>query len=140
MHNELQIREITKIIKSLITKGPPNNSFLNALKKKLLNIFSNFFFFYLKTQSFLLITENNFIQIAISAVHAVAYTISPISKQIIDCFTYLLNWPLQPFSQDYGLASHITHVVCVNFSREWDLQFNIDSNCRCKFSADLFGK
>ena len=38
------------------------------------------------------------------------------------------NWPLQPFSQNYGLASHITHVVCVNFMREWrDLQFNVDS-------------
>ena len=38
------------------------------------------------------------------------------------------NWPLQPFSQDYGLASHITHVVCVNFICEWwDLQFNVDS-------------
>ena len=42
--------------------------------------------------------------------------------------TYIHNWPLQPFSQDYGLASHTTHVVCVNFIRErWDLQFNVDS-------------
>ena len=42
--------------------------------------------------------------------------------------TYIHNWPLQPFSQDYGLASHSTHVVCVNFMREWrDLQFNVDS-------------
>ena len=33
-----------------------------------------------------------------------------------------------PFSQDYGLASHTTHVVSVNFIREWrDLQFNVDS-------------
>ena len=31
-------------------------------------------------------------------------------------------------SQDYGLASYITHVVCVTFMREWnDLQFNFDS-------------
>ena len=29
--------------------------------------------------------------------------------------TYILNWPLQLSSQDYGLASHTTHVVCVNF-------------------------
>ena len=29
--------------------------------------------------------------------------------------TYKHNWPLQPFSQDYELASHITHVVCINF-------------------------
>ena len=42
--------------------------------------------------------------------------------------TYIHNWPLQPFSQDYGLGSHTTHVVCVNFMREWrDLQFNVDS-------------
>ena len=42
--------------------------------------------------------------------------------------TYTYNWPLQPFCQDYGLASHTTHVVCVNFIGEWrDLQFNVDS-------------
>ena len=41
---------------------------------------------------------------------------------------YIYNCPLQPFSQDYGRASHTTHVVCVNFIREWrDLQFNVDS-------------
>ena len=29
--------------------------------------------------------------------------------------TYIIhNWPLQSFSHDYGLASHTTHVVCVN--------------------------
>ena len=29
---------------------------------------------------------------------------------------------------DYGLASHTTYVVCVNFVHEWrDLQFNVDS-------------
>ena len=27
--------------------------------------------------------------------------------------TYIHNWPLQPFSQYYGLASHTTHIVCV---------------------------
>ena len=42
--------------------------------------------------------------------------------------TYIHNWPLQPFSQDYSLASNTTHVVWVNFIREWrDLQFNVDS-------------
>ena len=41
---------------------------------------------------------------------------------------YIHNWPLQPFTQDYGLASYTTHVACVNFIREWrDLQFNVDS-------------
>ena len=53
-------------------------------KIKLLNIFSNFIF-YLKVQSFRLIMENNFIQIAASAGHAVAYTICVIFKHIIDC-------------------------------------------------------
>ena len=32
---------------------------------------------------------------------------------------YMHNWPLQPFTQDWGLASHTTHVVCVNFKPEW---------------------
>ena len=42
-------------------------------------------------------------------------------------YTYIHNWPLQPISQNYGLASHTTDVVCVNFTREWrDLQFNVD--------------
>ena len=41
--------------------------------------------------------------------------------------TYIHNWPLQPFSQNYGLASLITYVVCIDFIRElWDLQFNVD--------------
>ena len=41
--------------------------------------------------------------------------------------TYIHNWPLQHFSQAYGLVSHTTHVVCFNFIREWrDLQFNVD--------------
>ena len=39
---------------------------------------------------------------------------------------------LQPFSQDYGLASHTTHVVCVNFTRENDIFL------RNFFTAGLF--
>ena len=58
--------------------------FLENVLKKLLNIFSNFFL-YLKVQSFRLIMENNFIQMAASAGHTVAYTIGPIFKYIIDC-------------------------------------------------------
>ena len=35
------------------------------------------------------------------------------------------SWPLQPSSQDYGIASHTTHIVCVNFMRVWrDLELN----------------
>ena len=43
------------------------------------------FFFYLKVQSFRLILENNFIQMAASAGNTEAYTIAPIFKHIIDC-------------------------------------------------------
>ena len=71
--------------------GPPNTSFLQNTLKKLLNIFSNFFF-YLKVQSFWLIMENNFIQMAASAGHGVAYTIGSIFKHIIDCVQlYITN-------------------------------------------------
>ena len=57
--------------------------------------------------------------------------------------TYIHNWPLQSFSQDYVLASHTTHVVCINFIRERrDLQFNVDSErqifLRNFFMAVLF--
>ena len=53
-------------------------------KTKPQNIFSNFFV-YLKVQSFWLIMENNFIQMAASAGHAVTYTIGQILEHIIDC-------------------------------------------------------
>ena len=55
--------------------------FENALKP--LNIFSNLFF-HLKAQSFRLIMENNFFQMAALTRHAVAYAIGPIFKHIID--------------------------------------------------------
>ena len=58
--------------------------FLKNALKKLLNIFSNFFF-YFQVQFFRLITENNLIQMAASACHAVAHTINLIFKHIIDC-------------------------------------------------------
>ena len=69
----------------IYVQGPPNNFFFwKMFWKKLLNIFSNFFF-YLKAQSFRLIMENNFIQMAALAGHAIVYTIGPIFKHIIDC-------------------------------------------------------
>ena len=38
------------------------------------------------------------------------------------------KWQLQPFSKDYSLAPHTTHVECINFICEWwDLQFKVDS-------------
>ena len=45
--------------------------FFRKCLKKLLNVYSNFFF-YLKVQFFRLIMENNFIQIAATVGHAVA--------------------------------------------------------------------
>ena len=48
-------------------------------------------------------------------------------------YTYIHNWPLQPFSQDCGLASFT--IVCVNFIQEWqDLQFKVD------FERQIFEK
>ena len=55
----------------------------NALKKNYW-IFSEIS----KVQSFRLIMENNFIQMAASAGHALAYTIGPIFKHIIDCAVF----------------------------------------------------
>ena len=64
--------------------GKPNNFFFKCFKKKLLNIFSNLFF-YLKVQFFRLIMENKFIQMAASAGYAAAYMIGSIFKHILDC-------------------------------------------------------
>ena len=50
-----------------------------------MNIFWNFFF-YLKEQSFRLIMENNFIQMAALAGHAVGHTIGTIFKHIIELY------------------------------------------------------
>ena len=48
-----------------------------------------------------------------------------------DNFIYIHNWPLQAFSQDYGLTSHTNHDVCVNFIDEWrNVQLKIDSKRR----------
>ena len=51
-------------------------------------IFSQISFFYLQVQSFRLIMENNFIQMAASADHAVVYTIDPIFEisEMIYCW------------------------------------------------------
>ena len=68
----------------LIIKCPPNKFvFGKCFQKNYSNILSNFFF-YLKVQTFRLIMENNFIKMALSAGHVVAYTIGPIFKHIFD--------------------------------------------------------
>ena len=75
-------------------KVPSNNTgsanflkiffFLEKVLKKTTEYFVNFLL-YLKVQSFLLMMENNFIQMAASADHAVAFTIGPIFKHNIVC-------------------------------------------------------
>ena len=59
--------------------------FWKMLFKKPTEYFPKFLFFYLRVQSFRVIMKNNFIQMAASAGHAVAYTIGPTFKHIIDC-------------------------------------------------------
>ena len=66
-------------------QGSPNNFFfLRMLWKKTTEYFLKFVF-PLKIQSFRLIIANNFIQKAASSGDAVAYTIGPFFKYIIDC-------------------------------------------------------
>ena len=73
-------------------QGPPNTFFFGKFKKKTTEYFLNFFFFYLNVQSIRLIKENNFIQMAASAGHTVAYKIDSILKHIIDCVQlYFIN-------------------------------------------------
>ena len=67
---------------------------------------------------------------AVQVLHYITYIHTYIHTYVIRHYihTYIYNWSLQPFSQDYSLASHTTHVVYVNFIRDWrDLQFNDDS-------------
>ena len=72
------------------------------------------------------------------------------NRKVANTPTYIHNWPLQPFSHNYGLASHTPHVVCFNFIRERrDLQFNADSqrqifeklfHCRFIYSQSFWQK
>ena len=64
--------------------------FGKCFKNKLLNIFSNFFF-YLKVQCFWLIMENIVIQIAASAGHAIAYTIILIIEMIVSIIKHTID-------------------------------------------------
>ena len=51
---------------------------------------------------------------------------------------YIHNWPLQPLSYNYDLASHTVHVVCVNFIYVWrDLQHNEQQTFE-KLCHDMF--
>ena len=48
------------------------------------------------------------------------------------------NCPLQPFSQDYDLASHTTHVVYVNFIGNCGGIYNLTSTPCGRFFEKLF--
>ena len=92
-----------------VIQGPPNNFFFGkCFKKELLNIFSNFFLY------FRLILENNFIQMAASAGHAVAYTIGPIFKHIIDCVQLQYSWLHEycPLKRQLSLACQRNTYLC----------------------------
>ena len=65
--------------KEKYVKGSPNTSFFWKMLKKTTEYFLKFLFLFEST------IQNNFIQMAVSAGHAVAYTIGPIFKYIIDC-------------------------------------------------------
>ena len=70
-------QETKKSCWKCLIQGPTNTFFFEYFLK--------FLFFYLRTQSFRLITKNNFIQMTVSAGQAVAYTMVPIFKHIIAC-------------------------------------------------------
>ena len=60
--------------------------------------------------------------------YSVTATIRFILLHFNKLITYIHNWSLQYFFQDYDLASYTTYVVCVNFIHEWqDLQFKENS-------------
>ena len=49
------------------------------------------------------------------------------------------NWSIQPFSEDYNLASHTNYVVCVSFIHKWrGLQFKVDSERQIFFFWETF--
>ena len=46
-------------------------------------------------------------------------------------YTFIHNWQMQPFHQDYGLASQTTYVACIEFiCKCWYLLFSVDSELR----------
>ena len=81
----LSIIDLNTYVFLVISTASAKYLFFGKCFKKLLNIFSNFCFFYLKAHCFRLIMENNFIQMAAPAGHAKAYAIDPIFKHIIVC-------------------------------------------------------
>ena len=52
---------------------------------------------------------------------------------------YIHNWPLQLFSQGYGVASDTTHVEGVNFIHEWrDGTYRLTSSPNYRFLRNFF--
>ena len=86
----------------IIIQGPSNNFFLD-------------FYFYLKVQSFRLIMENNFIQMAASAGYGVDCTIGP----IIDCVQIVFHQWLHeycPLKRQLSLACRRNSCHLINNS------------------------
>ena len=52
--------------------------------------------------------------------------------------TYIHNWPLQSFSQDYGLDSHTTHVACVDFIYASSVTYSVMSTPNDRFFEKFF--
>ena len=49
------------------------------------------------------------------------------SKHLLVNYTYIHNRPLHLLSQDYGLAYHIIHVLCVYFVHvSWEIYITVD--------------
>ena len=100
------------------TGSPKELFFLKMLKKKLLNIFSNFFF-YLKVQSFRLIMGNNFIHdltmygfIPRSLIWCwwrFTYTFCHSSNILgcTQCFWLFTLWFIDFFQNPYAIFAHI---------------------------------
>ena len=63
-----------------------------------------------------------------SNVRSYKWTVKEIKRKFCDLLTSTHNWSLQSFSQDYGTASHTTHVVCVKKKKTWVAGFTFQ--CR----------
>ena len=56
------------------------------------------------------------------------YIRTSLYRVLFEVHTYIHNWSLQPFNQDYDLVSHTAYVVCINPIHHWRaLQFKVNS-------------
>ena len=62
----------------------------------------------------------------------------PYFEKFLLLHPYIHNCSFQSFSQDCGLASHTTHVVCVNFICQWRGTYSLMSPPNNRFFEKLF--